>query len=217
MTIQSQFNIHDKPLNRTLNDIHNLDIATLLAFGIVNPLGPTLTALALHGRIESGKLLPILHIMLNPFSQSVTEIGMATMGATWFPIDSYRKFLNLSFGGCPTLLLSSVAFTQEGAVFLYANFLAHFDDGYSVLKKVRQFPGDPWKRVKQDMSDFRSTAETITKKQSQDARHRRLTQDEAMELSSNLLEPENMRSEIQAFMYAWDGSIQFQGEGPMSK
>jgi len=93
----------------------------------------------------------------------------------------------------------------------------HFDNGYSVLKKVRQFPGDPWKRVQQDMSDFKSTAGNVTTKQSKDAGHRRLTQDEAMELSSNLLEPENMRSEIQAFMYAWDGSIQFQGEGPMSK
>jgi hypothetical protein len=178
----------------------------------MNPFGPTLNALVLDGESGAERQLPVLYLMLNPFSQKVTEVGRATIADEWNLFGELPRFSHLPFGSCPTLLLPSAMLTHEDAVLLYARFLATFDDGYEVLGGVRQFPGDPWKRVKQAMDGIGGTLARLMAGQ-EDAAGRKLTEDEAMELSADLLEPANLRSELEAFLAAWHGSIKFQGHG----
>lgn len=68
MPDHSAFHVRDAPRKRSLKSVGKRELTTLLAGGIINPFGPTLTALVLEGTIEPGAKLPILSVMLNPFA-----------------------------------------------------------------------------------------------------------------------------------------------------
>jgi hypothetical protein len=204
-------------------------LKTLFAWGIVNPFGPTLTAVATDGIIFApGRKLPIVYVMLNPFQQEVQIVGEACIGQTWNALRDLPPLFGVRLGSCPTLLLPSSHREADEDVELYANLLSHFDDGSNVLEKVRRFPGDPWNRVKDDVDQSQDIMVKGIQRMRNglddggdpEASGRRLSPGEARELASNLLQPRNLKAELQAFMYAWHGSIEFQeshGIGGMSK
>src|ERR1043166_3218875 len=207
MSKASTFEVHRVAAGRSLKRVGKSGLTTLVAGGIVNPFGPTLTALVLDGDIRSGNPVPILVITLNPFAQEVQEVGVARMGDTWSPIEDLSPFFSLPLGGCPTLLLRSRLHEADDAIALYSRFLATFREGIRVLKSVRRFPGNPWDRVQQDVAGMA----TLSGKEASDrlragrlADERRLTQAEAAELAANLLAPENVKQEMKAFLFAWN-------------
>src|SRR6267154_1284218 len=77
------------------------------ALGIVNPVGPTFSFVAAVGDWEEGRVLPVVNVMLNPFSQSVEEVARIKVGATWAPVKDLAPLIQLGFGSCPTLVLLS--------------------------------------------------------------------------------------------------------------
>jgi hypothetical protein len=209
MSKNTYFDIHARPFDLPIKKIKKRTMTTLLACGIINPLGPTFNALTLDGVVSPGKQMPILHVMLNPFSQDLAEIGIATIGETWNPIQAITQLFTRSFGDCPTLHFQSSMLEYEDAVALHADFLATFDDGYSMLQRVRQFPGDPWNRVQFEMDEAREFMENPGN--AQPSSNRRLSAEEAFELSRHLFDPKVQEAEIGAFFSAWDGAIKFQG------
>lgn len=138
-------------------------------------------------------------------------MGFARLEESWNPLQEIPKFFDLSFGSCPTLLLPLRILEHEDSVRLYARFLTIFEDGHRVLEKVRAFPGDPWNRVQQEMGGLASLLEKLQLGKAADNGFRGLTPAESQELASHLLAPENARAELQAFLFAWNGSIEFQG------
>jgi len=184
---ETRFDVHKQAVELSLDKFGDRQMITILAGGIINPFGPTLNAFALDGDIEPGCTLPILHLMFNPFAQKVTEVGKATFGDTWNPLEVIPQLFGIPFGCCPTLLFPSKLYSHEEAVMLYAQFLGTFNDGHAVLEKVRRFPGDPWHRVKSDASELTSMFEKMQQGQSDEASQRQLTRDEALELSGNFL------------------------------
>jgi hypothetical protein len=215
----STFRLWSSPQETSLAKIGGEEgLKTLFAWGIVNPFGPTLTVVATDGILYApGRKLPIVYLMLNPFQQEVQIVGEASIGQTWNSMHDLVPLFDVRLGSCPTLLLPSAYREGDKDVEFYANFLSRFGDGSTVLEKVRRFPGDPWKRVKEDADDARGIMvngiEAMRKglqPRSETVRSgRRLSLDEARELASNLLQPTNLKTELQAFLYAWKGSIEY--------
>jgi hypothetical protein len=69
-------------------------------------------------------------------------------------------------------------------------------------------------RVQEQMNGLGAILEGGRTEQETD---RRLTAAQARELAENLLKPDNQFAETKAFVYAWKGSIEFQGSGEMAE
>ncbi len=211
----SAFRLWSEPQETSLDQIgKNEGLKTLFAWGIVNPFGPTLTAVATDGVLfVHGRTLPIIYLMLNPFRQEAGIVGEAIIGQRWDSVRDLVPLLGVRLGGCPTLLLPSAYREPEEDVEFYADFLTRFDDGSQVLERIRRFPGDPWKRVQEEVDECNQLMAAARKTGTAEAGRspgRRLSRQEARELASQLLEPANLRAELDAFMYAWHGSIELQ-------
>ena len=212
MKIPSLFEKFVEPKSVHLESLTNREMITIVAGGIINPFGPTLNAIVLDGIIQTGNKLPILNINLNPFSQEAKEIGVAHIGDVWDPATDLKEFFSPPvLGSCPTLLLPSTLFDADGRININAIFISSFDNAYSVLEKVRRFPGDPWNRVQNDVDSIGDTLKSIDSQPETKKSVQSIKDDEAIELARNLLDPSNLKAEIKAFMYAWNGSIEFQG------
>ena len=177
-------------------------LITFFAVGIVNPAGPTLNAIAAVGTLEPGTTLPLVHLMLNPVSQDLAVVGEISLAETWDAPTLFSQLFSLDYGSCPTLVLPSVLLDDGSGISIFAEFLRTFPDARRVLEDVKQFFGNPWDRVSQEID--RSVAAMKTRGQMP---KEPLTQQEAVELAQLLLSEKHTRPELQAFFYAWNGSI----------
>lgn len=213
MSDHSHFERISFPRKRPLRKLGQEELTTLIGGGIVNPLGPTLTALVLDGPYEEGRRAPVLHVMLNPFVQQLTEVGLARVGSTWNPYEAIQPFLGNTFAACPTLLLPSAMLEPAQAAGLYAYVLGTFREGSRVYESVRRYPGDPWTRIQAAMDELSAGPEDAEAREE----GRPLTEEEALELARTLLRPEHLAAELQAFMASWSGAIEFQGKAGLGR
>lgn len=210
----SRFTLWKRPQHARLESIGAEGLTTLLAGGIVNPFGPTLNVLAADG-IE-GPDLPVVFLMLNAFSQQCQVVGRATIGDGWIPPQFAVRYFAERCGGRPTLLLPSLRVAHAEAVSLYSRFLQLLPDGGDVLTEVKRFPGDPWNRIQKAVDGIAARLEAPKAGRDEPHEPKPLTPSEAEELAETLLEPANLRAEMRAFLYAWNGSIAFQGDGGLA-
>jgi hypothetical protein len=213
MAKRSRFVSIAEPINADLTTVGKQGFTTLIATGIVNPVGPTLNVVAADAYfpIAEGHI-PILHLMLNPFSQTCRVVGTVEPGDEWLPVDDLEPFFSLEFGDCPTLLLPSIFNSSEGNELVYARLLREFDNGLGVLSRVERYPGDPWSRVQNDIDTTLGTEDRIVFN-----RFGELDHDKAVRLARIQLQPANIKAELQAFCFAWDGAIKFQNGGVLAK
>lgn len=184
---------------------------TFLAIGIVNSMGPTLNVIAADGLGKIGERLPLLHLMLNPFSQVSEEVGTVEIGESWNPAADLETVFSLNLGACPTLLLPSALYSHENARNVFTALLQKFRDGTGVLARLRKHPGDPWQRIEADMSALPELMKTVLAGSESKEESKRLTATEAAEFAELQLQNENSSEEFRAFMFAWEGSINFTG------
>jgi hypothetical protein len=207
-TQDTQIGLFRKPRSTPLDRVLAEPATALLVAGIVNPMGPTLTAVIVPGKLKAGNKLSVVQLMLNPFSQEAATVGQLVLGSKWRPSAIIRPLFRLSFGSCPTLLLPSVHLDDNHSLSLHAEFLRGFEDARDVLQRVRQYLGNPWDRVSQEMnSAFAGVGGSAA-----GARPGPLNEEEARELAGLLLSEQHAAPELQAFLYAWGGSIKFQRE-----
>jgi len=195
--------LFDRPSPIALETVKAKPVTALLVGGIVNPIGPTLNVVMAHGMWKESATLPVVRVMLNPFSQEVETVGEIFVAETWRPSAIISQLFRLSFGSCPTLLLPSVFLDHDDAVSLHAQFLQTFADGGRVLQDVKQYFGNPWDRVSMEMHRA-SESMRVSKVESTEP----LSEGEATELAALLLSERHLRPELQAFMFAWRGSIE---------
>jgi hypothetical protein len=62
---------------------------------------------AAAGKPSEGRELPVVEIMLNPFSQRVLQIGKMLVGSEWTPANDLKPLIQRDYGGCPTVVLIS--------------------------------------------------------------------------------------------------------------
>lgn len=216
MKPNSRFELLKNPQQTSLEELGSNGFTTLLAAGIVNPFGPTLNVLAADGMFDEGGVIPIVQMMLNPFSQSFDLIGQVQVGESWSPLGDLAPFFSLPFGACPTLLVPSNYLDDGMAVKFHARFLMGFEDGCDVLGRVRKHPGDPWSRVQEEVSSLGDILGNLGGDGPEKASKRNLSEEQATELASLQLKPENLQAELKAFMFAWNGAVEFQGEGGLA-
>jgi hypothetical protein len=192
-----KFTLFDTPLPLILDDLDGSDLDVFFATGIVNPFGPTLSIVAAAGKTAEGSELPIVEIMLNPFSQTVLQIGKMLVGSEWLPTVDLAPLIQRDYGSCPTIVLVSNQVSDNFRIDLVAQILESYGDQVKdVTQMVKKNLGDPWARVSEEFkgpqyeTDDRSIAVV------------------ARELASLVLSPEHFISELQAFVSAWHGSIE---------
>jgi hypothetical protein len=205
------FDRHSDFIEMDLDSVGQEGFTTLFALGIINPMGPTMNALVADGFGSVGVRRGLLHLTLNPFSQSCYEVGVVTFGETSPSLPDLRAFFSLPFGACPTLLMPSALYSDEFAQNLFVELLQSFDDGDQAWDNLRHFPGDPWKRVENEMAGLPDLIAKSIKGIETEKQPRRLRIIEAREFAQLQLNPRNLGEEFKAFMFAWEGSINFSG------
>jgi hypothetical protein len=200
MTTRCSIELYDKPVSTSLEDLDGSPLDIFYALGIVNPFGPTLTFVAAAGNPSPGTALPLVKVMLNPFSQTVEQVGRFKVGDTWNPMRDLEPLVELDYGSCPTLLFITNRVDAETRGQLAAKLLSSFgDEAVQVWDSVERHYGDPWSRVSESMSGGSGEREGLD------------PQDAAEHLAEALFDPLHVRPELQAFFYAWKGSIQETG------
>lgn len=199
-SVGCMFNISSYEQERNLPDIMVRPFTAFLVAGIVNPYGPTLTAIGSSGDPANGRM-PVLRVMLNPFAQSVSEIGTVDFSSDSDPILAFRDLHLLGWGSCPTLIFHWNALSGDQAEQVLADWLATFPDAHSVWKSVRDHPNDPWTRVKNDIdrafANLGSPAPEVPL-----ARHEAFAFAEVMASHDHAIE------EFRAWIASWNGAIE---------
>jgi hypothetical protein len=185
-------------------------LTSLLVGGIVNPFGPTLYAVVAVGELRSGVTVPLVQIMLNPFTQESHKVGEFTIGRIWRPAEVVHALFGLEFGSCPSLLLPSVHLKDEESVEVHAEFLRQFEDAHDLLLRVRQHLGNPWDRVFQEIEAATYGLANLADGYAGEANGDPLDEDETREFAALLLSEQHTKPELEAFLYAWNGAIEFQ-------
>jgi hypothetical protein len=191
-----------------LQNILSVPVTSLIVTGIVNPFGPTLEAIGLLGEVQPQRTLPLVRIILNPFSQEAFELGSIALGQTFNPGFLVERLAAFTTGSCPTLLLPSAHLDASAARRAYAPILAQFQDSRGVLDRLRRYYRNPWDRVSEEIR--LSTQLLKAKLGGQEAESHRpepLGDAEALELADLLLSPQHIRPELEVFNYAWNGAI----------
>jgi hypothetical protein len=203
--------LFESPEQSSFAELEKRELTTLFAAGIVNPFGPTLTVAAAQGVLETDKQMPIVRMMLNPFSHECDVMGKICIGETFDPRKDLPNLFPLVSGGCPTLLLPASYLGPDIAVDFYAQLLRSFADGTDVLSKVRRYPQDPWSRIQEDVDGLADMMERAASGRGSRPAAKHLNDTEARELAASLLDPTSLKAELQAFLFAWKGALEFQG------
>jgi hypothetical protein len=216
MSARFVFDRHTHCIEVDLDSVGQEGFTTLFALGIINPMGPTMNALVASGFGSVGERRALLHLTLNPFSQSCYEVGVVTFGERSPSLPDLSAFFSLPFGACPTLLMPSALYSDEFAQSFFVELLQSFDDGNQKWHKLRHFPGDPWKRVENEMAGLHDFIAKSPKRIATERQPQRLTITAAREFTQQQLNPKNLLEEFKAFMFAWEGSINFTGLGAIA-
>lgn len=202
MTTRCSIELYDKPVSTSLEDLDGSPLDVFYALGIVNPFGPTLTVVAAAGKPTPGTALPLVKVTLNPFSQTAEQVGRFKVGETWNPLRDLEPLVELDYGSCPTLLFITNQVDTETRDQLAAKLLASFEDeAVEVWRSVERHYSDPWSRVSESMSGGSGDRDGMD------------PQDAAEHLAGAVSDPQHVRPELQAFFYAWKGSIEETGIG----
>ena len=186
------------------------DVIALVGGAIVNPFGPTLLLTALTGPWRPGSDMPIIQASINPFSQELQHVGVFKVRGLFDPLGTLLSVVPRSIPGCPTALLVSPLLREraEDIWTVTSRYLANCEHASGTLEGVRQFPGDPRSRVKQEIDAGMKIM--LARQRGEDApwpEQRRLTFDESMELVCSQLTRSHWLQEWQGFIMCWSESI----------
>ena len=206
MSTPCSIEMYAEPLETSLRDLDGAVLDVFFAHFIVNPFGPTLTFVAAAGKPQIGQALPLVKVMLNPFSQDVQQIGRFWVGDTWTPLQDFEPFLELDYGSCPTLMLISNQIEESVRKELASKLFANFEEDVArVCRSVEKHFGDPWTRVSEAMSGGNDEYEDIS------------PEDAGVKMSEAVFNDGHVKPELSAFFYAWNGSIEQTGIGDHMK
>ncbi len=195
-----EISLFNEPAPLSLDDLDGSQLGIFFAVGIVNPYGPTLSLVAAAGMPAEGIKLPVIEIMLNPFSQRVLQIGSMLVGSEWPPANDLAPLILRDYGSCPTMVLISNQVTDTARFDLVTQILESYGDQVKAVRQsVRTHFGDPWTRVSEEMRGIKHASDDES------------VGDAARDLASLLLSSKHFKPEFQAFAAAWHGSIESTG------
>jgi hypothetical protein len=199
----SELEIYGEPIESTLDDLIATDINVFFATVIVNPFGPTLTVMAAVGVHRIGNTVPVVMITLNPFNQSVEQIGRFRYGETWVPSQIIERLLPFLSGSCPSLIFVNSEFGPANRRQCLEQLFASFgSEVVAVAARVERHLGDPWARVSEEMAGEGAQGGSME------------VEAAVSYLTDQSLSVEHVKPEFQALLYAWQGSIEETGLSP---
>jgi len=184
---------------RTFRSIKPHDLIVWLGGGILNPMGPTLTVTALE---EDGSMFQykLIHMMINPFTQWVREVGELTFGRNITFQDGFAPVFSLSWGSCPSLLLPQKIIGEDFSQETYARLMHASGNGQKLLAGVRKYPNNPIDRLSAELKQYQETGQLPPDGQ--------LAEEEALELAALLCNEEALNAEMSGFIELWRASIE---------
>ena len=200
MSTPCSVQMYAKPITSSLEDLSGADLDVFYTLVIINPFGPTLTFVASVGKSTLNSALPLVKVMLNPFSQTVEQVGRFIVGDTWIPEQDFEPLIALDYGSCPTLVLASNQIQEESRRLVVRQIFGRFeDDVVRVAASVKRHLGDPWSRVSEAMAGGGHGDEADGPESA------------AAYLADVVTSEVHVKPELQALLYAWAGSIEKTG------
>jgi len=200
MTSSCKIKLKDTPFSLNLEDLDGSHLDVFFAYIIVNPYGPTLNFVAAAGEPTNGANLPIVNVMLNPFQQSVSQIGTFTVGNQWTPLVDMLPLIDRDYGDCPTLILISNKLNEIERIALTQKILEGFgDQAVLVFRRILKHFGNPWDRISDAIAGVAYEIGDLK------------IANIAKELAVMLLSSTHIGPELQALSAAWEGSIEKTG------
>jgi len=190
----SIFTMHDVPVFRALDSISMKTFQLLMGCGTIDPVNPSLFVLG-FGRTEHLYEADMLVLELSPLSVRVIEVGKAALGDLPAFEMNLEPLFALMGPACPSLLLSPTMLPPMIVEKLYHLYFRSRNDGWRLLKGVRCYPGNPFKRVRRELGARYNASGPL--------KDRRLERDEATELASLLLEKRASDMEWKTFILSW--------------
>ena len=148
--------------------------------------------------------------MLIPFRQAAHRVGRATITDAWNLVDDCDSLVrSCRLRGCPTLIFPGAGLEDSEAREIHSRWLCGFGDASHRWKMIQQHPCDPWTRIDEEIRDGFAA---LDPKKAQTYPVSSLSKPDALKFAGFLLSDEHTLPELQAFMAAWKGSINFQSD-----
>jgi len=201
--------IASSPKQLAVDDARTATFNPLVAMGIVNPFGPTLTAIGLDQPFKPNINANLLRLSLNPFSQSLQRVGNVEMEDNWNPLSDATTILPLYDGDCPTLVLAPTIFENEVAIAIYARLFKRLPNAADLHERLKRHPGNPWDRITEEVNGMTESIATPVTRNAPSVNL--MSEASAFAMARHLLEEKNQREELRAFFFAWNGAIENAG------
>lgn len=208
------------------------DSVPIVAFGIVNPFGPTLMGFSIaKSSNDEGDLI---FYSLNPFSQQVEYVTDENYSLDVIKTLGEIKGVNATGKICDFLKQKenySVAHSTPSFFFYNRNLYGSSDDTlknmthiaacvvkYSSgqirsLEQFRKFPLDVWGRVQSQVSDTVNNLNfdlSITSEDALESKADKISEQQIAQILNIIAQRQHIQQELDGFFFAWDGAIQFQ-------
>lgn len=194
-----------------LEQVFSEDFLLVFAAGIVNPFGPTLTAILVRKSPRSDGSAEVIQVMLNPFSQTAQIQAVVPDQDSISMVDVLQHVPIEWLGSCPTLLIPGKSINTDVGVLELGRLLRKLHDSRETLESLERSPSNPWDRVSNEMES--AAARAIGGMESDD--QSLLGPSGSKRLIRILLDEEHFDVEMKAFLVAWQGSIE-NGMGGMA-
>lgn len=198
------------------------DIDGLFAYGIFNPMGPTLAIISLL-KLKPFEVSLLHYRMLNPFAQTSSVFGVLSRNAT------PEKLLELvpdafivNEIGDTTLVGSLPSFflhggTQDRLVLCMTCLYQHVDNNERLdevtreLQTMEDFKGRPWDRATYPMTEalqgIAAQRKPLPTEHPEPVPTHEADKDVLIKWQRFLGSAEHLTEELRGFLTAWDGSI----------
>lgn len=192
-----------------IDDVFSQPFLLVFAAGIVNPFGPTLTAVLVREPPGNDGPADIIRLMLNPFSQEIQLRGVVGDKESISLPDVVKHLPTDWLGSCPTLLMPGKALNTDFGALELSGLLRKLHGARETLDSLERFPRNPWDRISDEMN---SAVAAAAGKKSQGAQSV-LGPSGSKRLMRILLDKEHFDMEVKAFFAAWKGSIEHGPKG----
>jgi hypothetical protein len=209
-----------RPLDADL--LAECDMDGLFAYGIFNPMGPTLAIISLL-KLEPFEVSLLHYRMLNPFAQDSSILGVLPANVQH---DQLLQIVPDAFVvneiGDTTLIASLPSFllhggTQDRLLLCMTCLYQHVDNNDRIAEVARElqtledFKGRPWDRATYQMTEAFKGIATQRKpapiKRPEPVSTQRTTKDVLIKWERFLDSTEHLSEELKGFLTAWEGSI----------
>ncbi len=212
------------PQSRSLDAdlLAECDMDGLFAYGIFNPMGPTLAMISLL-KLHPFEVSLLHYRMLNPFEQASSILGVLPRNAS---PDQLLKLVPDSFIvnkiGETTLVGSLPSFLLHGGtqdrlalcmtcLYQHADNNDRLDEVIQEFQTLKDFKGRPWDRAEHQMTEavkgIAAQRKPVQSEHPEPVSTHQTNKDVMLEWLKFLGLAEHMTEELRGFLMAWDGSI----------